>query len=137
MDANGSKDGSIDRNQCKNDDNTTGEANIRNYSRVGNTFNDAFDGVSYLYTFYTIELGFGGSYPDRRTNIIDPLLVQRADSKADLYNKDKYRTSIYRTEETPNKPAIKQSKGYVSSLPNISTINGFDISFKNLMIKEN
>ena len=131
MDANGSKDGSIDRNQCKNDDNTTGEANIRNYSRVGNTFNDAFDGVSYLYTFYTIELGFGGSYPDRRTNIIDPLLVQRADSKADLYNKDKYRTSIYRTEETPNKPAIKQSKGYVSSLPNISTIKGFDISFKN------
>ena len=37
----------------------------------------------------------------------------------------------YRTEETPNKPAIKQSKGYVSSLPNISTIKGFDISFKN------
>ena len=116
MTAEGSKDGAIDRNQCKNDKNDTGTSGINNYSRLGNTFNDAFDGVSYLYTLSTIEIGFGGANIDRRTNVVDALLPDYAQSKGDLYNFDKVRSSIYRTEETPNQPAEQSRRKDICQL---------------------
>ena len=123
----GTSDGFLDRNQG-------GSYYSRRANGADDKYNEAYDGLGIIYTFTTADIGFGGAgFSDRRTNILDPLLSAKADSKSDLYNfKSKpVRTSIFRTEEIPNSPAKESTAGYLATVPNLSTIKGFKLKFKN------
>lgn len=65
-------------------------------SRTGSAwYNEAFDGVT-VYV-QTTELSLGFIDPASRTTVLDPKLTQTQDNQSDMFNKDKYNMSQYKT----------------------------------------
>lgn len=70
-------------------------------SKTGTTwYNEAFDGIT-VYVQCT-ELSVGYLQPPQRSTVLDPKLTQTQDSHSDMFNKDKYNMSQYRTKNYSN-----------------------------------
>jgi hypothetical protein len=102
----------IDRNK--------GESN--KYDRYNqNKYNEAFDGVSVLMTDMSFDIGFGSGNA-HRTNVLDPLLTAKTESKSDLYNfteDSKIRSSVYVTTSVSSTSSTSES-GYIGTLSGVS-----------------
>jgi hypothetical protein len=114
----------IDRNK--------GESN--KYDRYNqNKYNEAFDGVSVLMTDMSFDIGFG-SGNSHRTNVLDPLLTAKTESKSDLYNfteDSKVRSSVYVTTLTSTTSSNKNA-GYMGTLKGISGIGDLEVSLSDI-----
>ena len=98
------------------------QRNIGN-ARDGSTWhNEAFDGVSVLMTDISFDVGFGGDSA-KRTNVLDPLLVAKAQSKSDLYNfedESNIRSSVYVTTKISSQAEKPDQEGYLGTLKAVS-----------------
>lgn len=70
-------------------------------SKTGtNWYNEAFDGIT-VYV-QTTELSLGYIDPPARSTVLDPKLTQTQDNQNDMFNKDKYNMSQYKTKPFSN-----------------------------------
>lgn len=70
-------------------------------SKTGtNWYNEAFDGIT-VYV-QTTELSLGYIDPPARSTVLDPKLTQTQDNQQDMFNKDKYNMSQYKTKPFSN-----------------------------------
>lgn len=82
-------------------------------------YNEAFDGIGYLVTDITIDLGFKLD-SSTRTCVLDTKLLSEANSKSDLYNfiEESIRTlGFFTTKQTTSDVTKKDLEGFLAIIP--------------------
>jgi hypothetical protein len=104
-------------------------------ARNGNKwYNEAHDGISVLRTEMSFDVGFGSGNA-HRTNVLDPLLTAKADSKSDLYDFDdesKVRSSVYITSATSTAAEDSETPGYMGTVKAVGGMSDLDVVLKDI-----